>query len=602
MREKKYANVLDKYDKEINDNSLDRVVESEEKFSMTRELKYKELQEELQKDYTTEIEVEDTVDMDNFDEDEESEESRIEETEEDKRIASRLNNNRNEKTEEIEIKREASKGQIRDDDIYLTTSFKPPKLSFRLKKGVKGLLYFLIFFSLIGMLVFFVGLPAYNKYMDSKPKRIFDGTIDYISNKLVDVVENIYSNDDILAGNASFKLKSNLEELEDINGNDLGLEIGIDSKNKIYETKIYTEDMDQKYSFNYLYNGSNYYHYSTLDKYIELKNSDISKEYYGYLNDYLDGLSKVDKNDLVYFIETEQEIFKELLESNLIKSENDELDIGGKTFKVTKNSFEIDEKNYERLYKKRNEKVLNDKILLRVEATLAQMSTEEYGKLLNKELKKYHKITINIYTVSGNKVIGFDIEKDGFRNVFYYSNDGKFKFHFNLASKIVIGNDKNNSQKVLDLVGENKNNQINVDIKYNTKDVAHLKIQEFNKEKIEFEYEAEIKKNKYLGNSLFSINTDKKEANIDFSIKYDKKFINLNVNIASNYDFKFDNISKSNVIKYTDKIYNDERFKFIDSLPKEMKEGFNYWDKLLSNPLYLNSEIDKILTEALVSN
>ncbi len=587
MREQKYANVLEEYEEKM---------EKEEKLSMTRELKYRELQEEIKKEEIKEIKKENSSKKIK-----ESKNENVELNEEvsNKKTLKTKSNSEDNGTNKTQELKEISEN---DDDIYLTTSFKPPKLSFRLKKGVKKILYFLIFCSFVLMLLFFVGLPAYRKFMDSKPKMIFNGTIDFVSNKIVNVVEKTYSNSGDLSSDILFNFDSNITNLDSITNNKYGVEFNIDSTGKNHQTSIYTLDNDQKYGINYLYNNNvNYINYSTSDKYMKLKNS--NDEYYGYLNEYFDYLSKIGKDDLVYFIETEGEIFKDIIENNLIKTEKDELNIGGKTLKVTKNSFELDEKNYERLYKKRNDFVLRDKVLLKVESALAHMSVEDYSKLLKKGLSNYNKLKINIYTINGTKVVGFDIEKDGFTNIYYYAYDDNFMFHINLASKIVIGKDSNSTQKVIDLVGKKENNDTNVTLKYNTKDIAKLKIEEFSNERISFDYEAEIKKNKYLGDSVFAINKDQKEVYVSFNVKSDEKFINLNVNFTeSNADKKF-NINSINIFNYTDKLYNDERIKFVGNLSSEdLKVGFSYWDNLLSNPKYLKSEFKNIVFEKMTQN
>lgn len=594
MREQKYANVLDEYEKSL---EKERKSKKEEKLSMTRELKYRELQEEIEK--------EDIKDIKKDNNSKNIKESKNNNVELNKEVRNKNNINvksniANAASTDNKKTKEAKETLENDDDIYLTTSFKPPKLSFKLKKGVKKILYFLIFCSFVLILFFFIGLPAYRKFMDSKPKMIFNGSIDYISNKIVNVVEKTYSTNGDLSSNVLFNFDSNIDNLNAITKNKYGVDFNIDSNGKNHQTNIYTLNNDQKYGINYLYNNKvNYINYSTSDKYLEFKNS--NDEYYGYLNEYFDYLTKIGKDDLVYFVETEEEIFKEIIESNLIKTEKDELNIGGKTLKVTKNSFELDEKNYERLYKKRNDYVLRDKVLLKVESALAHMSIEDYSKLLKKELNNYNKLKINIYTINGTKVVGFDIEKDGFTNIYYYAHDDNFMFHINLASKIVLGKDNNSTQKVIDLVGKKENNNINVILKYNTKDVAKLKIDEFGNERISFEYEAEIKKNKYLGDSLFVINREQKEADVSFNVKSDEKFINLNVNFAESNADKKSNINSTNIFKYTDKLYNDERIKFVENLSSDdLKEGFNYWDSLLSNPKYLKNEFKNVIFEQMV--
>lgn len=70
----------------------------------------------------------------------------------------------------------------------------------------------------------------------------------------------------------------------------------------------------------------------------------------------------------------------------------------------------------------------------------------------------------------------------------------------------------------------------------------------------------------------------------------------------SNADKKF-NINSINIFNYTDKLYNDERIKFVGNLSSEdLKVGFSYWDNLLSNPKYLKSEFKNIVFEKMTQN
>ena len=141
MREKKYANVLNDDFSVIEES---KIADNEEKLSMTRELKFKDLQESIDNSRSKENIVNGATDLGD--------------TEEVVLSIKDYNEIRdNEKDIEDELNDEKKKEN--NEDIYLTTSFKPFKKRFKLRKVFKFIFMLLLIVLIFVSLFFFIILP-----------------------------------------------------------------------------------------------------------------------------------------------------------------------------------------------------------------------------------------------------------------------------------------------------------------------------------------------------------------------------------------------------------------------------------------------------------
>lgn len=545
MREQKYKDIMNTEEEKI-----------EETLSMTRELKFKDIQEQLDEDKP-------------------------------------LKSNQKKTSKNNEGAKNTKPVNSSDyEDIYLTTSFKPLKKRIKLKKVFKIVFIFILLAGITGSFVYFIGLPMYKKYNDSKPKIIFNHTVDFLSNKLTSVVENVYYEKDTIYSDINFNLDSNMESLKILKDYTYGYQIGINPHEKIYEDIAYVKDQNEKHGFHYIEKENNaYIHLSNSENYLNLGKTEEDDEFYNFYKKYLKDLS-VDKEESIYVIRKELDIFKEILEPNLITSNKDELEILDETKKVTRNSFTVDKKEATRLNKKYYELVSRDDKLVEILAKMDSQTKEEYLKELEEKLKddyeEDYKFIINIYTMNGTEFVGFDIEENGFRRIYFYKNKENFSFYANFTKdkECLKGNDcVASNRKIIELTGRKKEDSTEVEVKYNNITYATLKMHSFNKEKISFDYDLKIKDYNLKGDFTLNLNLEKKEYNIDFAIKRNETYARLKLFIGLKGNEQFGRIDEDKVLKYTEETFEKEWNDFGNYLEeKELAEGYVFWYTLNYRP------------------
>lgn len=568
MREQKYANVLKEYEDSLG------VEETEEKLSMTRELKFKDLHKKVSDDISSNVEnvVDEDISELGDDVDEEM-----------NQIVKKLEQNREDKNVRFDKTEETPKVSIqKDDDIYLTTSFKPPKFSQNVKKGAKVLLVIVLFFAVFLAIGYFAIYPIYNRYISSRPKVIFDSSVDYVSNYLKNIVERNFADNDTFYFDTNFKLKSNIDGLSGIDNNTYGLEFGVDPLKKISQVSLYLQEDNQKYGLNIIEkNGKEYYNYSTSNKYLEADIEEIDTEFYEIWSELLD-YSDISKDDLIYLIDKENTIIKELIEDELVSQEKDEIEVLGKSISVVRNTYTLNKKDFRRLQKKYYEKIEEDDRLSEILKKMSDSSLIEleYKEPL-KDNKEDYEIVFNIYTTNGTKVVGFDEEENGFRNLYYYCNNGNFEFHLSFTDDddCLAGNDcVSSNQFIIDLLGEKKDTYTEVIVNYNGKKVATLNVKSFTDAKIDFEYVIDYEENKIKGDVLLFIDYNKKTFNLDLSVKVEEEYINLNLYICQKLDKDIGDIDEKNIVEYSDKLDEEESKKFFAELERKgLDASFEVW-------------------------
>ena len=579
MREQKYADVLKKYEEEHSDEL------KEEKLSMTREIKFSELQKKIDA-LDIEEEIDNNID-DDLEDGEVTEEFDIEEKVEEK---------------EDLVNTQEKKDNDKEEDIYLTTSFKPFKKRFRISKVFKIIIIILLVSAILFSLGFFVIKPLYNKYLQSKPHAIFNKTIDVVSSSLVSFINDVVVEDDKYYLDLNYKLNSNIEDLYYLTDFNYGFRIGIDPSKKVYDELIYIRDNDFDYGLNYIEKDDNIYvKYSTSDRILNLgKIEEDNNEYYNEIASLLDE-SVVGKKNLIYYIEENTKIFKELLDVTDIVRENDELSINSRNIKVVRNTLNIDFTLALDLAKRYKELVLEDDKLLDISASFNDMTIQEYKDYLDnlvEEIDKDYQGSINIYTINGNEFVGIDIEENGFRNFYYYNYLDNFEFYFNATEDedcLNGGDCVIDNQNILSLVGEKKDNYINVDVIYNNEKIAVLEVKDFSKEKIDFAYEIIEEDSKINGNVLIYYDSEDKTYNIDFGYKKDNSYINMNLYINLFGEEPIGVLNNDNIVLYTESVYKEENNAFGKKLDEVgLREPYIVWNEFFG---ILVSELNMYDTE-----
>lgn len=564
MREKKYADVLKKYEEEI-----------DERMSMTREIKFKDLQESMDKEAKNE-EVQKTTEesisktsIKKLDKDEEV--AKVLKVEEE---IDKIRDEENKKRKELKIKEineevlKSSNEEI-DDDIYLTTSFKPLKTRISFIKIVKKIGIFMLFILVLGCVGYFAGVPMYKKYINSRPKIIFDKTIEYVSDKMINVINDFNIGNNSILTDIKFNVDNGLGELNEGN---FGYRLGIASNR--YENSLYMEIENSNYSINdYFNSGKSYTNFSTSDKYFLMEQNKIDKVYNKY-SGYLNNIFEISSDDLRYVVLKERDIIKGLLLNEYIVSSKTEIDINNKSIEVVKNSYVIDKSNIKKIQKKYYEELIKDDKLIKIMSELSNLSVKEYknelSNLVDSDIDDDYKLAFNIYTMEATKVVGLDIEENGFCLFYLYFYENYFDFYANL-----------NDRDVVEFKGK-KEDDIKATIKYNADKIIDLNIKNFDKERVEFSYFFETKKRDYSGEFVLR---EKEESvyDVEFSLRYDDYLYSFNSLFDLHYnDFK--NVNEENIVKYSVKNYSNESLLFYEEIEEiGIKEGFLKWQEIFDD-------------------
>lgn len=596
MREQKYADVLKKYEdqlktiEEAEDETFEK--ETEEKLSMTREIKFQELQKHIDDTFLKEIEVEDTDDEeDTSPVDQEALKQRFLDFVEqpNQKVEERVSSSVKEK-EAVSEKNESSVKQI-DDDIYLTTSFQPLRKKFRLKKVFKVLFLIVFFLAILAALGYFVFLPLYHKYIDSKPKMIFEHTIDYVSDELVQLIDKNVVSSDLYYLDLNFKLNTNIDTYDYLTDSRYGFRVAVDPKNKLYENSLYIKEGEVEYGNRYLESDGNaYLHYSTSATFLDLGEVDDANALY---NDYASILEEVsvNKEELIYYIEKHASIFKELIDEDFIQSSKEEMRVGETTTTVTRNTFTLEANEYEKIQKRYIELLKEDEKLLKIAASLEEMSVSAYEEFLEDSIEEVdddYKWSINIYTKNGNQFVGIDEEVNGFRDFYYYNLDGNFEAHLNFTTDEDCLNGKDcaiANQMIYDFVGVKKETYTEVQLKYNNQEIGVLKVKSFTKEKIEFDYSIDYEEEHFTGDLLLYMESH--SYIIALSCKEGSEYVRLDMNLNLSAPEEIAIIDKDSIIPYTEKAYEKETNAFIEQLDEiGIAEPYGFW----LNFVYLFSE------------
>ena len=281
-----------------------------------------------------------------------------------------------------------------------------------------------------------------------------------------------------------------------------------------------------------------------------------------------------------------------MLDEDLITASNDEIEIGDDTLKVIRNSFKLEGYELKQKIKKIRESIISDdrlvEIMCKYDSSLNSEFFQTKLKALEDSVSKEDKIVFNLYTINGDKLVGFDVEYNGFVNYYFYYNKDNLEAHFNFTAnkkcvddKECIGNDK----KIIDLSGNKVDKQLILNVEYNGSKIAELSLSDFNFYKVNFDYKIFYKEKSIFGDVFFRLNPTEKSYNLNVTSNCGNENINFSVNLDRGTDFVFDSINEESILENNqmnvNKEFND--FSLIIS-EDELKESFDFWQKFMDNP------------------
>ncbi len=589
MREKKYAEIAKSSKKKEKVDSI----EKEEKLSMTREMKFKELQEKM--------DIEDNS-IDVHLEEENKLEEKLEKENKPKRgrpkkkveVTNKELGLKKPKVEDLLDETKEIKKTTDIDDLYLTTSFKPLRNRFKVSKLIKVLFTLICIIGMLSAFIYFIAIPVYKMIVDGQPKAIYDSSIDYIVNTLNTNLDDMSDNFDDDYLEYKFGITSNMEELKAINNKKIGFGVGIDRNTKLGYATLFTEKDNERYGLDILQKDNDeYIHFTGSEKYLlteEVSQDDIFTS----VVDMFDELSSIKTDDYKYIVTTNGNILKELITEEMLKSKFEEIKINNQELKVVRNTLEFDKDSMSEFLKRFSEKTLEDDKLIKLYAELFEVSNNDIKDVFKDivEVEDNYSLTINIYSYKGNQIVGFDVEENGFVVMSYYNLDGNFNIHINLTEDECDENEDCvlGENVIIDLIGTKQEDYTKVEINYNDEEIATLKVREFSLKKMDLDYRIIFNDLVIDGDFYY----EKKEMieKLDLMLEFGGEFIRISVE-SNNDDSLIPEIPTNNIVNYSDNLFSQEYEYFLERLEEHELDGsFDLWYELFTMDFdsYLSDE------------
>lgn len=579
-RAEKYANIMDKYEKGI--AKLEELEKKEESLSITRELKFDELQKKIDNsvtiaDYeeleymeknpgkkpisdTKEIQVED-VPMEDTSEIEVKKEVEV----------PKKANVKDKKVDTgtfifEDLVNDVTEDEEDDDDLFLTKSMNPiRKKKTRLKRFAKVLLIILLL-AIIGVLAYFkVFKPLYSNISNADPQKVFENGFDYLIEK-VDEVYNQYVDGDIVSLNLDAKIDSDIDKLGNDKDVKYGLKYAYDAKNK----KMFSDvSVHKGETFNnqfILDDKLVYEKLSSYDNYIKLEPIDnimVNNQYYKDNKVLFDNLEKyILPSEYYNYVKTYLTILKNNFKEEMFSKKNDRIDRDEYKVNVIKNSLTLNEEDLKKIDDEIQNKMKTDSGF--------KKAYEVLGNLIDTKKKK---IVINIYTKLNNNVVGFEIETEGFTSTYGYllKDDGTiYDLHFNIG-KNILDISRRGEKIAGSLTGAS--------ITFN------LVIKEINETKLSFEYDVLKNNKKYVGSLDITSDKNNKKYIYDLKGKDETNYINAYGELSYKVDKNYFNVDLTKMIDPTVTQLNTFHEEFKKSFSTEdLSQKYDSWYKIVTQP------------------
>ncbi len=588
-RVEKYANVIDEYEEKLK--------KEEEKLSITRELKFSELQKEIDNtvtiaDYeeienmnsvgsrksvtdTSEIQVEDVSDFEDTSELDVSDEDTLEiikttplkkqeivkeETDEVKII--------DEPTEEL-IAMDGEESDKDEDDLYLTKSINPiRKKKVRLKKIFKVIIIVLIILILSLVGYFKLIKPFFSSIVNSDPRKVFENGLDYVSDEIKKNLNQYADDRGVITLSINAKIDSNINNFSHDDSTSYNVLYGYDPMNKRLLSDI-SVSRGEEYRNSYLLeNNIVYQSLSGYDKPIKLDTyTNVLSENNFYKNnkDSFDKLQKyISPTEYMYYINNMIAIYKNFFEDSMFAKENYKIERKGKKVSVVKNTLTLDNAQLTKINNEINKKIENDAKFKKV--------ADVYGDFLKFD-DSNKKVVINIYTKFNNKVVGYDIEEDGFTTSFYYklkddgtSYDAYFKFN---GDKYDIS--RRDSKVEASING--------------SETVIKADIKEDKESKLILDFELTKNNKNYNGTLELDIDKSAKKYTFDYKVKNGDKYFNAVGSLSYKSNKKNLSIDLTGFVDPPISDYTKIKEEFNSSFSTDdLYKKYDSWYYLVTNP------------------
>lgn len=365
-------------------------------------------------------------------------------------------------------------------------------------------------------------------YYFNRTDKIVTNVINKAFNKIndsIDEIENFDYNKDTALVNGSLKIDTNIDGLEDLKNEKFDYTFGMDYKNKKLELGAALTEDETKVIDALLYLINDKAYVSLKDDYKKIINID-SQEF-----DF-DEIFKIEnvnfnKDDLKYISKEIKNILIDSIEMKKLTKSSSTIKLNGKSTKVTKISYNLNERNTKKLVENVIDNILDNDELLKKLSKISDTSVSDIEDAL--EDAKDEDIeavgTLNLYTK------GFTNE---FAKLELINNDTKFGIINNSDNTVVYAKDDDANLEIT--VNENTKDKLSIDYLYkesNAKVDGTIKIT--NKE----------------------ISKSKNEGSIELSVNYDKYKVNLDLDYKSEIGAKIADIDESKTVKLSEMTSTD---------------------------------------------
>lgn len=524
-----------------------------EKLGMTREIKFKEIQEAIDR-----------------------EEKKAEKKGKPKKKVE------HEQDKEIVVKKVRPMKDSTEEDYFLTQSFKPVKGTKKIRKGIINFFLSITILSLLTLIAFFFIYPIVDKCFLLTPKEVFESSIEEIANNLKIEVDEEFA--ESIYFNTIFKIDTNMKEYVGFTDYEYLSTFGVDTNEKKDLFTFSIKDKEQVYGLNIIHNEKG--------SYVNLTNNptfyDISSEEDEKDMDELKELVKQTFTETKAYniiVEKEAQFFKELLKEENLSKKQDELYAFEKKTKVTRYTFQLEGNEVQSFFENHDHLALQDEEYMKNLSIWLEEDLETLKKEVSEPSKAtFQRIAFNLYYQNGNEFVGFDIEVDGFRSIYYYAYDQHFILHadLNQIDKLFedekeIEEQEEDSQEelgILEIKGT-KEEAIKAEIEYKEKKIAILDIRTLSNKKIDLSFN--FPEEERTGELQYT--EEKNKGSLVYTTRKDEKYITFTMQYSITNTVNIMEVPEANVVPFAEEQFGEELTTYMENFPDiilSLAELFKY--------------------------
>lgn len=365
-------------------------------------------------------------------------------------------------------------------------------------------------------------------YYFNKTDKIVTNIINKAFNEINDSIDKIekfdYNNDTALV-NGSLKIDTNIDGLEDLKNEKFDYTFGMDYKNKKLELGAALTESDKKIIDALLYFVNDKAYISLKDDYkkiINIDNEDFDFDKIFKIEDI-----NINKDDLKFVSKEFKNILIDSIEMKKLNKSNSTIKLNGKSTKVTKISYNLNDDNTKKLVENIIDNILDNDELLKKLSKISDTSVSDIEETLedakSEDIEGIGKL--NLYTK------GFTNE---FAKLELISNDSKFGIINNDDNTVLYAKDNETNFEIS--INENTDNKLSIDYEFkenNAKVDGTIKIS--NKE----------------------INKKENEGSIELTVNYDKYKVAIDLDYNSKIGAKIADFDESKSVKLSEMTSTD---------------------------------------------